>query len=1262
MGNLFANISNYLMRHLWVYLILMVSLLGVFYMGFKNLELDENIYSIFPQGEKFQAFNKILKDNKLNRQVFFSIPVNERSTDELKKELERVSAELEQNTEGLLTDFTVLRGDQEDVLIDYVYDHLALLLDSNDYVQMDRELQPDQIEKTVGTVNERLSSMSSLFMRKFLSKDPFGFGLKKLAELNPRPDSAMTRVEDGILFSEDQTKALFTANLDFELSDNHKNEQLNKYLEKNAKRLGLDYFGPFQISYVNSKQVKHDTFITLTVSVGLILLLLIVYYRSILTPLYFILPALFSAFAGLGIVGFIHPGISAISVATSAVLLGIVLDYSFHFFTHFKDSGNLLETVKGLTFPMLVGSFTTVAAFAALLFTDSVLLQNFGLIALCTLGAASLFTLILLPPIVYYTRFRLKQGANRAPKRFSKIIVRTSIFGLLILTVVFLWNIHGVSFDGDMNNLSYHPDELAKKEEAFTGINPREDKKLNIFAFGSTREELYETNYVLYQKLLSYREKKGLDELVSIAPYTIPESIAVSKVKTWDAFWSTRVEVTYEELKESSGKFDFSEGAFVPFYKWVEQQTPVRSDTATLHKLGMDPLLYEGDGWNAVSSIVIDRDQVDDFKTYIHGDPNVFVFDIAEMTNALIAVVQDDFNYLLLFSSLLVFISLLIVYGRLELALFAFFPMAVSWVWILGIASLFNIEFNFVNIIVATFIFGLGDDFSIFVTDGLQQEYARGSNSLKSYSSAIVLSGLTTIIGTGALYFADHPAIHSIAVISVVGIGCILLITLLLQPSIYRFFITNRTRRKRSPITISGLVYSIFLYTYFLTGCLILNVVLLILFILPIKKSIKRRFLNYCVSKLAWSTLYLGFHVNKEVINKERLDFDRPSIIIANHSSFLDILLMIALNPKVVIMVKRWVYNSPFFGAFIRYAGYLYIAEGTEYNLDMIRERVEEGYSIVIFPEGTRSRDGKIQRFHKGAFHLAKELQLEIQPILIVGAHYVNPKNDIIIKSGMLSLWAMERILPGDPIYNERLGLVSKDIRGRMKAEYLIARSELENTKILRNRVLYNYLYKGPVLEWYVRVKWMFEKENFSEYDVLIGNRKKVYDVGCGYGYLSYYLHYRNEERQIIGVDYDREKVAIAEHGYDKTDQLHFKTGDLRELTMNEPDAIFYNDVLHYLSKEDQQEVLERSVEHLNPGGMIIIRDGVTDIGDKHKVTERSERYSTRIFGFNKVSGPLSFFSSADIFKFAEAHQLTCEMIEQSSKTSNVLFVLRKNS
>ncbi|MEJ0082791.1 MAG: hypothetical protein WDM78_17980 [Puia sp.] len=103
--------------------------------------------------------------------------------------------------------------------------------------------------------------------------------------------------------------------------------------------------------------------------------------------------------------------------------------------------------------------------------------------------------------------------------------------------------------------------------------------------------------------------------------------------------------------------------------------------------------------------------------------------------------------------SLLVFFVLLLTYGRIELALVSFIPMVIAFIWILGIMGIAGLQFNIVNIILSALIFGLGDDYSLFIMDGLLQEYKTGKKNLSSYKSSIVLSAVTTLAGSGRFDF-----------------------------------------------------------------------------------------------------------------------------------------------------------------------------------------------------------------------------------------------------------------------------------------------------------------------------------------------------------------------------------------------------------------------------------------------------------------------------------------------------------------------------
>jgi 1-acyl-sn-glycerol-3-phosphate acyltransferase len=1264
-GRFFASITNRLMKNKLLFWVLFLIISAILVVGIGRLRIDKDIYSIFPDGKEFQDFSKVIQENNLNKQLVFSFKASE-DEDVNFDRLNAISSEIEQQFSKEVGNLQVYRMVDQAAMVEYLQSASIAYLTTEDYQQLPQKLTVDAIEKQLQDVKHRLSGANSLFIGGYFAKDPLNILGKKMAQFNVQSDSSAYTVENGVVYSFDKSKVFFFADLLIDSKNNEQlkvfDEQLKSFAKKQDASIDFDVFGVYQISLANADQIQKDTMLTSILSVSLILLVLVVYYRSVVVPFFFLLPAGFGVLAGLGMTGFLNPEINAISIATSSVLLGIVLDYAFHFYTHYKHSGDLLETVREIGTPMIVGSFTTVAAFAALLLTESIVLKNFGLIALFTLLGSALFTLLALPVIIDAFGLKLKSTSGEVKeKKSSKLVFRLLILGVVAFTTFCLLKSQGLNFDGDLNNLSYHPAELKNKEKSFTGIHPQSEKRLYVFSNGSTIEEAKTVSEKLYGLLQTDKEKFKVTEIISPSPYMISSQRLTTQNDEWISFWKKYPDVK-QDIMKSGTTLGFSENAFQPFFESIEHPKNIVEEGKTLiEQMGMTRLIHsDGENNSLLTSIIVSKSTVEELKQEIRSIDGVYIMDISEIASGMLVSVKNDFNFLLYFSSSIVFLSLLVVYGRIELALFAFFPMMLSWIWIIGITSVFNIQFNLVNIIITTFIFGLGDDFSIFITDGLIQKYKTRKDSISSYRSAIILSGITTIIGTGALIFAKHPSINSIAMVSVIGLATILLITLYVQPGIFHWFVTRRTTKKRGPITFFIFVYSFLLFIYFFVGSIFLTVLLLFFVVpFPVKKVKKQQFMNYVISKLAKSTMYAGVHVRKKVVNPEKLDYSTPSIIVANHTSFLDILTVLMLNPKTIIMVKSWVYNSPVFGPFIRYAGYIFVENGTETNLEIVRKQFENGYSLVIFPEGTRSKDGEIHRFHKGAFLLSKQLNVPIQPLLLVGLHEINPKNDIMINPGELYVQPLDRVYPSETESDKEY---TKRVQQLMRSGFAEAKNKYAKTKYWKASIVQNYVLKGPVLEWYVRVKYGLERKNFEYYDELIGNRKTIYDIGCGYGYLSYYLHYRNQSRRITGLDYDEEKALTADCALKRNENLQFEYADVKSYDFKPCDAIFLNDVLHYLPKTDQTNLLNQLVEVLQPDGILFIRDGVTDLDHRLKNTERTEQLSTKWFKFNKAENELEFLKISEIKAFAAVNNMTFELVEHSKTTSNVLFILRKGN
>ncbi|MGN0226453.1 MAG: MMPL family transporter [Paludibacteraceae bacterium] len=149
---------------------------------------------------------------------------------------------------------------------------------------------------------------------------------------------------------------------------------------------------------------------------------------------------------------------------------------------------------------------------------------------------------------------------------------------------------------------------------------------------------------------------------------------------------------------------------------------------------------------------------------------------------------SDDFDYIGLVCSIIVFVFLWLSFRNLWLALIAFVPMLLSWVWIFAIMQLCGLQFNIVNIILATFIFGQGDDYTIFIVEGLLYEHRTGKTILPQFRQSIILSSLIMLIGIGILVIAVHPAMHSLGAITLIGMTVVLIMATTIPPLLFRIY------------------------------------------------------------------------------------------------------------------------------------------------------------------------------------------------------------------------------------------------------------------------------------------------------------------------------------------------------------------------------------------------------------------------------------------------------------------------------------------
>ena len=155
----------------------------------------------------------------------------------------------------------------------------------------------------------------------------------------------------------------------------------------------------------------------------------------------------------------------------------------------------------------------------------------------------------------------------------------------------------------------------------------------------------------------------------------------------------------------------------------------------------------------------------------------------------------------------------------------------------------------------------------------------------------------------------------------------------------------------------------------------------------------------------AWSWLILATTgVSVEVTGLDRLPRDRTFIFVSNHQSIYDIPVIFATLPyQLRIIAKESLGSFPFLGWHLRRNGHLLVDRRNPDRAGILRRwraLVGEGLSLIIFPEGTRSADGRVGRFKAGSFLLAVEAQLPVVPLSIDGTRRVMRKGRLMTCPG----------------------------------------------------------------------------------------------------------------------------------------------------------------------------------------------------------------------------------------------------------------------
>lgn len=809
MTTLVLSIYDWMRRHRLLCLLSFVVVTILLVLSVMRLHFKEDISDFLPLDSRHQHALKVYQDiSGANRlfALFQYRDTTDTDPDVMVGAIEAFSSRLEERDTTEMVRDLVAQVDLSKVqeMSAFVYANIPYFLTADDYERMDSLLrQPDYMADQLQQDKEMLMFPAGGLLVENIQRDPLNLFTPVVAQL--QRTSTETRFEqyDGYIFSPDMKRAVVMMNTPFGASETENNTRLISLLREVADSVVADcpqveihLTGGPVIAVGNASQIKSDSLLSVALAVVLILTLLFLTFRSVRNLLLIAVSIGWGWLFAIGCLALIHHEVSIIVIGISSVIVGIAVNYPLHLIDHLSHTPDMKRALSEIVGPLVVGNITTVGAFLALVPLQSVALRDLGLFSSFLLVGTILFVLVWLPHVARQP----KHGGKTFLARVGDIRLEDKhwvVAAIVILTLFLGYFSFRTTFDSNISHINYMTDEqkadMAYFQELMTGDTAVQ--KMYVVSTASAADSALDQSLRIQPRLEELRDAGLVDEVSGCTRFLTSHAEQQRRLARWQEFVSCHHDRLSATLHAEAAKAGFTDDSFDEFSAILDGDYHpqdlayfnVLTSALFAQNVSLDSLAAD---YSVVDVLTLHEGvtpQEMDSRLADLGAAS-YAFDIGRMNSAIANSLSDDFNYIGWACGFIVFFFLWFSFRSLKLAMLSFLPMAVSWVWILGLMGLFGMQFNIVNVILATFIFGQGDDYTIFMTEGAVYEQKYNRPILASYKHSIILSALIMFIGIGSLIVARHPALRSLAEVTIVGMASVVLMVLILPPYILRLF------------------------------------------------------------------------------------------------------------------------------------------------------------------------------------------------------------------------------------------------------------------------------------------------------------------------------------------------------------------------------------------------------------------------------------------------------------------------------------------
>jgi 1-acyl-sn-glycerol-3-phosphate acyltransferase len=1270
----------YTRLHLWLWshrrIVLGITLLiaAVAIVISSRIDLEEDILATLPQHDKIvdEYRYTIRKFRQIDR-VYIDVGINQNDPDKLAAAADEVFAQLLANTNYVRILYRVEFGGQQKI-VDFLTGALPNLFTADDAKKLETKIQPGEVRDYLTVMRRKLAGPEGMVLKDVVAADPVGMSSLVAAKALPlQTGFTDAQITDGRITSGDGKHILLLAEPKFPSSNSGESYALVAELMQMTRDVGGKFpgvhvaiTGGHRMSVDNATLIKSDAKHCIFLGMAAMLLLCITAYRRKWMATITFLPSLFGALIAGAILVFWDKHLSAIAIGFATIAIGITVDYGIYVVYHLDNGVGLDRKSAGrivsrLVPPTAIGALTIIGAFVVLANSPMHGYQQLGVFGAVGVLFSAAFALLILPLLV-----PLATEKNLPQLRFTNWMENFHtwtrrwrlllLIGVVALTIVTAFGLKKLRFDGDIARLngiteSTRQDELLIRKTWGDAL-----AMTLVTARGATADAALAQNDHAAEVLAHQTNVSGIYSLAAVCPSLATQE---KNIERWQNFWTpARKENLRQTLSQVGGERGFRPDAFAPFWKCVEDKPPMLTldmFRGTPLEQALNERVAFGTGTNetAVSTLIKlnDRSQVGQLRDVL---PGMIVLDQKDFANHIAALAKSGMGHFALWTGIVVAGIVYFALASIELVIATLLPLGFGIFWTLGLMGLLGLPIDVMNCVFVIFIIGIGEDYSVFMATSKLDEWRGHQPRIHATSASVMISAMTTIFGFAVLIFAKHPVLYSMGTTVLLGMACAFAATLVITPLCMDLLLFKNPPRGAPRwwhllgtvwITIHVGVGEIFLY-----GIL-----------RPFLKLVSPRTAD---NKLRRVTRWLArgaikmFPFGKlEFQNITPETFSPRCIVISNHQSAVDVMLVVSLPADVRQTAKKRVFDEPMLGLGCKLLGHVMVEPNDpQTTLRRCREKLAEGASVHFYPEGTRSPDGFLQRFHRGAFELAVELNQEILPVVLCDTNTAMPRDAYWFEPYHATVRAWPRVTPRNFDYSRGATALLRHCEAIVRDALQKQLDELNTPRAVRRKVQRLYRYQGKFVEQFVHWKMKLDPM-FGALDEVVPRHGFVLDLGCGYGVATHWLAQFTDGRNFLGIDYDENKIRVAQRTAPESSRIKFETGDILNCDYPPCDTILLLDVLHYWTPEKQQLILNKARQALRPGGKLILRDAARAENEAHRRVNFWEKIATRL-GHNQTVEGLHFQTRAELeAALQRAGFVKWEIKPGAGRDSNVLLV-----